>query len=147
MATSITVVSATIPAGTIPPGTVTVPLDLEPSNVESIRWRVPPGPRGNMGWCLAMGSVQVLPDDAGTFIIADDEEDTWNISNLPDSGAWEVIGYNTGTFDHTVYLGFFTTPIATSSGGGGGDIADGFPVVEADFATMWGAQGGGTVTV
>jgi hypothetical protein len=146
MATSVTQVDATIPAGTIPPAFAVIDLGLTESNVDAIRWRVPPGPRGNMGWALAMGNVQIIPDDAGTFIIADDEVDTWQIDNLPDSGAWQVIGYNVGTFDHTVYLGFFTTPIATT-GTGGGDIADGFPVVETDFATMWGTDGGGTITV
>jgi hypothetical protein len=146
MATSVTFFAATVPAGTIPPATATVTLDVGTNTVNAIRWRVPPGPRGNLGWCLAMGSVQVIPDDAGSFIIADDEEDTWQIDNLPDSGAWELIGYNTGSFDHTVYLGFFTTPVVTATTGGG-DITDGFPVVESDFATMWGTNGGGTVTV
>lgn len=136
MATSVTQVDATIPAGTIPPAVFTVDLGLAPSTVDAVRWRVPPGPRGVMGWALAMGGVQIVPDDAGSFIIADDEEDTWQIENLPDSGAWECIGYNTGTFDHTVYFSFFTTPVVTS-GGGGGDILAGFPLSEADIPTAF----------
>jgi hypothetical protein len=136
MAISVTQFAATIPAGTIPPAFATVPLTFTQANVNAIRWRVPPGPRGLMGWALAMGNVQVIPDDAGSFIIADDEEDTWQIENLPDSGAWQLIGYNLGTFDHTVYLGFFTTPV-TTTGGGGGDILAGFPLSESDIPTVF----------
>lgn len=136
MATSVTELVATVPAGTIPPHFAVIPLTIASATVDGVRWRVPPGPRGNMGWALAMGSVQVLPDDAGSFIIADDEYDTWQISGLPDSGAWELIGYNTGTFDHSVYLAFFTTPIV-QAGGGGGDILAGFPTSEADIPTVF----------
>jgi hypothetical protein len=136
VATSVTELVATIPAGTIPPAFVTVPLTIESATISGVRWRVPPGPRGNMGWALAMGGVQVLPDDAGSFIIADDEYDTWQIENLPDSGAWQCIGYNTGTFDHSIYFAFFTTPIVTT-GGGGGNILDGFPLSEADIPSVF----------
>ena len=137
MATSVTELVATVPAGTIPPDFAVIELTIESSSVDAVRWRVPPGPRGNMGWALAMGGVQVIPDDAGSFIIADDEYDTWQIEGLPDSGAWQLIGYNTGTFDHSVYLGFFTTPITQSGGGGGGDILAGFPTSEADIPTVF----------
>lgn len=136
MATSVTQFAATVPAGTIPPAFATVDLNFASATVDAVRWRVPPGPAGLMGWALAMGNVQVLPDDAGSFIIADDEEDTWQIENLPDSGEWQLIGYNTGTFDHTVYLSFFTTPI-TTTGTGGGDILAGFPTSESDIPTVF----------
>lgn len=137
MPTSVTELVATVPAGTFPPDFAIIELTIESANVDAVRWRVPPGPRGNLGWALAMGGVQVIPDDAGSFIIADDEYDTWQIEGLPDSGAWQLIGYNTGTFDHSVYLGFFTTPITQTSGGGGGDILAGFPTSEADIPTAF----------
>jgi hypothetical protein len=137
MASSVTELVATVPAGTFPPFFATIELTIDSATVDGVRWRVPPGPRGNMGWALAMGGVQVLPDDAGSFIIADDEYDTWQIEGLPDSGAWQLIGYNTGAFDHSVYLSFFTTPITTTGDTGGGDITAGFPTSEADIPTAF----------
>jgi hypothetical protein len=136
MATSATYFQATVPAGTAANAPVTVQLALGTNVVNKIRWRVPPGPRGHLGWALFMGGVQVVPDDAGAFIVADDEYDDWVLAGLPDSGAWSLVGYNTGTNDHTVYLGFFTTPVQLQA-----TLLDvtsaGFPATDLDVATMW----------
>ena len=138
MATSVTALTATVPAGTPKGSPVTIGLAINPSVVNKIRWRVPPGPRGNLGWNLSMGGVQVLPDVSGEYVVADDEYDDWEIAGLPDSGAWQLTGYNTGAYDHTVYLYFFTTPIQLSvTYGGGGDLLAGFPTSESDIPTMW----------
>jgi hypothetical protein len=117
---------------------MTVSLPVGTFVVNKIRWRVPPGPRGNLGWNLSMGGVQVLPDVAGEYVIADDEYDDWEIDGLPDSGAWQLTGYNTGSYNHTVYLYFFTTPIQLSGSPTlTGDLLSGFPTSEADIPTMW----------
>jgi hypothetical protein len=123
---------ATVPAGT----THTVALNVGTNDVIRIRWRVPPGPRGNLSWYLAMGGVQVLPGTMGTAIVADDESDVWEIGDLPDSGAWQLIGTNTGSFDHSVYLQFFTEPVG-QGGTTGGNILDGFPVSDADLPGLF----------
>ena len=107
--------TATVPAATAKASPVTVSLAVGMATVDRIRWRVPPGPRGNLGWYLAMGGQQVLPNGSGNYIVADDETDTWDLSNLPDEGEWELIGYNVGAFDHSVYLWFYTTPIGADS--------------------------------
>lgn len=140
MAISVTALSATVPAGTAKASPVTIGLAVGTAIVDKIRWRVPPGPRGHLGWSLSMGGVQVLPDDAGAFVVADDEYDDWEIVGLPDSGAWQLTGYNTGTNDHTVYLYFFTTPVQLSITTTG-DLLDGFPTSEADVLTMWQSTG------
>lgn len=136
MPTSATYFQATVPANTPASNPVTIQLPLGTNIVDKIRWRVPPGPRGHLGWALFMGGVQVVPDDAGAFIVADDEYDDWVISGLPDSGAWELVGYNTGGNPHTVYLGFFTTPVQLQQ-----PITDitasGWPQSEADIPYMW----------
>lgn len=137
MAITVTQFDATIPADTPFETTVTVDVPFPASQVNKIRWRVPPGPRGNFGWCLSMGGVQVVPSDVGTFIVADDESDDWEIDSLPDSGAWQVTGYNTGTFDHTVYLTFFTTPNVLAATTSVGDVSSGFPQSDVDVTTMW----------
>lgn len=48
----------------------------------------------------------VLPTN-GTFIVTDNHADRWPVVDQPDSGQWEVTGYNTDIYNHTVYLDFF----------------------------------------
>lgn len=98
--------AAVIPAGTPLAVPVTVDVSFPPRTVTQVTWRVPPGPSGLMGWRLSMGGVQVLPTNAGAWVVTDDERDTWPVTGLPDSGAWQVTGYNTDIYDHTVYLTF-----------------------------------------
>lgn len=136
MATDVIWLQATVPANTPFPNLHIVNLPVGTNLISKIRWRVPPGPRGHLSWFLAMGGVQVLPQVGSTAIVADDEYDEWEIEDLPDSGAWQLIGSNSGTFDHTVYLGFFVTPISLA-GGGGGNVLAGFPLTDADIPTMW----------
>ena len=137
MATSVIALSGTIPHGTAKNALVSVNLPVGTNLVNKIRWRVPPGSRGNLGWYLSMGGVQVLPQNAGGFVVADDEEDNWEIENLPDSGAWALTGYNTGTYDHEVLVYFFVTPVVLGTTDTGGDILAGFPLQESDIPTSW----------
>jgi hypothetical protein len=136
MPTSVQVFSATITAGTAQAAPMVVALNVIAGQIGLIRWRVPPGPRGHLGWQLTMGGVAVIPENLGAFIVADDEYDTIQVAGLPDSGAWQVTGYNTGTFNHTVYLDFHVTPIAAVQVGNA-DITTGFPQSDADIPGMW----------
>jgi hypothetical protein len=62
---------------------------------------------GSLGWRLSMGKVQVLPDPTtDLWVVADGETGTWSLDDLPDSGAWQVTAYNTGSSSHKVYLEF-----------------------------------------
>lgn len=95
-----------IPAGTPIATPVTVDCSFPPRTVERIDWTVPPGARGNMGWYLASGGVAVLPSQSPQFVVTDNERSSWSVDELMDSGAWQLIGYNLGAYDHTVYLTF-----------------------------------------
>lgn len=107
MAFQIRPFDVTIPAGTIIANPYVASLAMPPYQVDRIDWRVPPGPSGQMGWYLAMGGVQVIPYANGDFVTADDENDSWRLTDLPTSGAWQLVGYNLGNYNHTVYLRFF----------------------------------------
>lgn len=110
--------SVTTPAGTRQSAPLTTAITMPVRTVNSIRWRVPPGPRGALGFLLAMGGVPVLPTNKGNYIVADNDEDTWQLTNLPDSGAWQVISYNTGIYPHTVFVTFLADlPTADTSPG------------------------------
>lgn len=98
--------TATIPAGTPASAPVTVQVTMPARIVRSIDWRVPNGPMGIFGWQVAMGGVKVFPSGGDQWVIANDEHGTWTVHGAPSSGAWQVIGYNTGINPHSVYLAF-----------------------------------------
>lgn len=98
--------TATCPAGTPLASPFEVSVAFPPRIVRSVYWRVPNGPMGVFGWQLAMGGLVVFPTMSDQFVIANDEHDTWLPERAPDSGAWQVIMYNTGTHPHSVYLAF-----------------------------------------
>lgn len=112
MATEIYAVSATIPAGTPISAPVTVDVSIPALITERVEWHQPRGAQGLMGWRLTSGGAQVLPKNLGTWVITDNQSGTWDLTDLHDSGKWEITGYNTGTFPHTVYVRFHTSAIA-----------------------------------
>ncbi len=97
---------ASIPAGTPAASPVTITLTMPPRVVQRIDWRVPAGNQGTVGWRLTMGKVQVLPHTVQPWVIGENISGTWQVEGLPDSGGWEVTGYNTGTHAHAVYVVF-----------------------------------------
>lgn len=98
--------TATVPAGTPLTAPVTVAITMPVRVVRQIDWRVPNGPMGVFGWQLAMGKVKVFPSGGDLYVTANDEHGTWIVKDAPDSGSWQVIGYNTGANPHSVYLAF-----------------------------------------
>lgn len=107
--------AVTIPAGTLQSAPLIQQVNFPPRIVTEIHWRVPPGPAGFMGWKLTMSKGQnVLPVN-GTYIVTDDLADRWLVTNQPDGGFWEVTGYNTDIYDHTVYLDFFLDLVGQST--------------------------------
>jgi len=103
--------TVTVPAGTAKATPGTFAVGFNTFIVDFIRWRVPPGPLGNLGWYLAVNNDQVVPHGRGVYVVANDEVGEWRLDGLPDSGAWNLVGYNTGNFDHSVYLWFGVTPV------------------------------------
>jgi hypothetical protein len=93
-------------AGTTVAAPLTTVLTMPPRIVREVRVRIPPGPRGQVGWYLASGGVQVVPWLKGTYIVADDETIDWPLEGQIESGAWQLVAYNTGSYDHTLYLTF-----------------------------------------
>lgn len=98
--------AALIPAGTPQNAPVTVSLAMPPREVLEITARIPPGPNGVMGFSLGSSGGSIIPDNSGAWIVTSDERIVWTLDNQITSGAWELRGYNTGAFDHTVYLRF-----------------------------------------
>lgn len=100
--------TVTIPAGTDPTAPITEDVSFPQASVVGIRWRVPPGPSGFMSFQITSDGAPVIPVQLGTYITADNEWETIEVSNYQDSGAWQVTGYNTDGYDHSVYVTFYT---------------------------------------
>lgn len=98
----------TIPAGS---GSYSTDLTFAPAEVVAVVWRVPPGPRGSMGWALGASGQQIIPSNVGEWIVADDEEDTWNLTETVTTGDFTFLGYNNGTYNHQVFLRFLCVPL------------------------------------
>jgi len=103
--------TATIPAGTPQAAPLTIPTVMPVRIVRSIQWTIPPGPSGLAGWRITMGGHQVIPVNTGAWIIRDGSADGTSLARLPDSGAWDVTGYNTGAHPHSMYVTFYVDVI------------------------------------
>ena len=101
----------TIPAGTPVAAPVTVDTSFPPRRVWAIHWRVPPGAAGLMGFRITSGGAQVFPVKPGTWLIRSGDAETLPVAGAHDSGKWDVTGYNTGVFPHTIHVVYHTEVI------------------------------------
>lgn len=101
----------TIPAHTPIAAPVILPCTMPARRVELFHWRVPAGHGGLTGFRLSMGGVQVFPANLGAWIIANGEQETWPVKDMPDSGAWDITAYNTGNNAHQLFVRFMVNII------------------------------------
>lgn len=106
MADEVYAFSATIPAGTAVASPTTTLMTMPVRIVRRIIIKVPPGPAGFMGFRIASTGVQIIPLAVGSWIVTDNEQIIWDVANMIQSGSFQLIGYNTGVYQHTVYVRF-----------------------------------------
>jgi hypothetical protein len=75
---------------------------------------MPRGSAGLVGWQLTSSGAQVIPANPGSFLVDDGRDGFWQLDSLHTSGDWNVTGYNTGNYPHTVYLEFLVSPIVAA---------------------------------
>lgn len=95
-----------VPAGTAKTAPLIFPLAMPPRLVPEVHVQVPPGPRGEVGWALGAAGAQVYPITPGAFVVTDNEVVKWQLDNAITSGAWQLQAWNTGQFNHTLYVRF-----------------------------------------
>lgn len=115
MATEIRVFDFTVPAGTPAAAPVELDVSFPPRVVQAIQVVVPPGPSGVVGWRILCSGVTVIPYLSADWVITAAENITWPVEQYPNSGSWQVQGYNTGAQDHTVYFRFLLAPVTAST--------------------------------
>jgi len=123
VATEVRSFQVTIPANTAQAAPVSVDTSFPSMEVERIIVKIPPGPSGLMGFALTMNGLQVIPINLGAWIIADNDTFDWPLTDLPNSGLWQVTGYNTDIYDHSIYLDFLIAPLGTADSGGAAGAA------------------------
>lgn len=111
--------SATIPAGTPLAAPVTRDLSFPSRVVDRIDIMVPPGNNGLVGFQIANAGIAVIPANLGGFLTANGETLIWPLEQQIDSGSWQLIGYNLGVYDHTLYVRFLLSLVQEQPGGGG----------------------------
>lgn len=106
MAQEIREFAVTTPPGTAKSAPLVTNISFPERIVTAITYRVPPGPSGLMGWALTSSGTPVIPIQPKTFMVTDNQADTWALEGYLDSGNWQVTSYNTGIYPHTVFLTF-----------------------------------------
>lgn len=101
-----------IPAGTPSDAPVTIDMSFPPRIVDEIDVRIPPGPNGLVGFQVANSGVAIIPVGGDTFLVGNDDRITWPLTDYATSGSWQLIGYNAGQYDHTIYVTFKLSLVA-----------------------------------
>lgn len=105
--------SLTVPAGTAPGAPAVLPMALPSMEVVWVEWRVPPGPRGDVGFWIGSHGESIVPfsNQPNPWIVTDDEGAHWDLTAQMDSGDWELVAYNVGVRAHTVTVRFGLAPV------------------------------------
>jgi hypothetical protein len=123
MAAEIQSFQVSVPAGTPIVSPVTTALTMPARIVRAVQITVPPGPQGSLGFALSVAGQNVIPVNAGQWIVTDDEKITWDLSGYITTGAWALTAYNTGSYAHSVYLRFLCDYLSDPAASGAGTLA------------------------
>lgn len=113
--------ACTVPAGTPIAAPLTIDTSMPPCVVERVDIRIPPGPKGTVGFRLTSDGTQVVPTISGQWVVTDDEAVPIPLTNQHDSGRWAFTGYNLGNYPHTVQVRYLVNltaaPVTTTPAG------------------------------
>lgn len=106
-----------VPAGTAIAAPLIRALTMPARIVRSVRFRLPPGPSGSVGFALVSTGAQIIPWEPGTWLVMDDESVEWPLEGQMETGAWQLRAYNVGRWDHTIYVTFLLDPLPSVANG------------------------------
>lgn len=98
--------AVTIPAGTTQAAPLVTATAFEPNEVEHIEWLFPHGCNGLAGIRIGARGVPVLPSGAANWFTRSGDSQGITPAGMHVTGDWSVIGYNLGTFPHTIHVTF-----------------------------------------
>lgn len=107
----------TLAPGSTPGAPVSTRAVFEDVILKRIDVRIPPGPRGAVGFYITLAGTPIVPWGLPpTYLIADDEPLGFDV-NAEANGEIVVVGYNTGVYPHTLYFRFQGTPTSLAPAG------------------------------
>ncbi len=101
----------TVSAGTPQSAPSVFSMAVAPVEVLSIVVRVPPGPRGAVGFLLRYGGDQIYPHQNGQYLILDGDQVSFVPPADSTAGSWQLQAYNTGAFAHTLQVTMTTAAL------------------------------------
>lgn len=104
MFTQVRHVDVTIPAGTPKATPQVTSFQFGVVIMERIDWLFPHGCNGLVGIQIGARSVPIIPYDRTQFITRSGDSAGVDLADMHNTGDWSVIGYNTGSFPHTIHL-------------------------------------------
>ena len=122
MAAEVRRFTVTVPAGTLQAAPQLTAMTMPARIVRRITVRFPPGCQGQVGVALGSGGVQVIPWNGGQYLIGTDESIPFDLYDQLESGAWQLIAYNTGAYAHSVYVTFEVDPPQLANPGPAGPL-------------------------
>lgn len=131
----------TTPVGTALASPLVTPITMPARTVRNIEVRIPNGPNGELGFAIGMNGVTVIPVVPGTWIIASNEVKNWDVTLGLNSGAWQVLSYNTGTYPHTIQVIFHVDQVTPDPSASIGVALDPMAIVAAANDTTQGTIG------
>lgn len=106
MAQDIRVFTVVVPVGGTATAPQIFPLTMPSRSVRNVEIVIPDGVRGLVGIALGVGGTAVIPSNPGAYVFGNDEVIHWGLEGFPDTGAWQLLAYNVGTFQHAIQLRF-----------------------------------------
>lgn len=96
--------ACTITAGTAKATPATVQTKLGQRLVRAVSILFPAGCAGLVGVALSAANTPVIPFGLAQWLVADGEDLHYELDDQIQSGQWALVGYNLGSFDHTIYV-------------------------------------------
>lgn len=136
MAREIYAFHVTVPINTPAATPQVTNLTMPQRQVDRVEVRVPPGPRGEVGFALGSSGVAVIPLQANTYIVTDNEALGWDLEDFWTSGGWQAFLYNTGAFSHTIEIRFLVSlPPALQAAAAGAPSTGPLSLTDQQFST------------
>lgn len=100
------------PAGTPKAAPLEVMTSFNPADLVRLEIIIPDGPRYLAGLRVALAHAPIIPQTAGSWIVANDEKLEFETAGYPNSGAWSCFVYNTDIYPHTFRVRFHLADFA-----------------------------------
>lgn len=130
-----------VPAGTPVAAPVTQAVPLEDNILDVVTIIVPDGHAGLTGFHILWGGTQILPYNAPSWLIANNEKIEWPYASEVTAAGLSVAGYNTDIWPHTFYVRWQVSEIGRANSSIVIESPQAVPPAPADIAAILNLSG------